>query len=124
LLRPEPDTRVTGYKEIRWAAEDVAEYVDWLQQVFPGARFVVNTRHLDDVAQSKWWADDPDARKNLEAVEGRLLALRESLGPAGFHVHFDDYVADPAALRPMFAWLGEEYDEPRLRQVLDTRHSY
>ncbi len=124
LLRPEPDTRVIGFKEIRWGAEDVDEYVAWLQEVFPAARFVVNTRNLDDVAQSKWWADDPGARANLEAVERRLLALRESLGPAGFHVHFDDYVADPAVLRPMFAWLGEEYDEPRLRQVLDTRHSY
>jgi hypothetical protein len=124
LLRPEPDTRVTGFKEIRWGAEDVDEYVAWLLEVFPGARFLVNTRDLDDVASSKWWADDPGARATLEAVEGRLLALRESLGPAGFHVHFDDYIADPAALHPMFAWLGAEYDEPRVRRVLDTRHSY
>jgi hypothetical protein len=59
LLRPEPDTRVVGFKEIRWAGEDVATYVAWLREVFPGARFVVNTRDLDAVSRSKWWADDP-----------------------------------------------------------------
>ncbi len=124
LLRPEPDTRVVGFKEIRWAGTDVATYVAWLQEVFPGARFVVNTRDLASVSRSKWWADDPEARDTLEAVEGRLLALCESLGDAAFHVHYDDYADDPAALRPLFDWLGEEYDEPRLRQVFDTRHSY
>jgi hypothetical protein len=124
LLRPEPDTRVVGFKEIRWAGEDVASYVAWLQEVFPGARFVVNTRDLDAVSRSKWWADDPEAHDTLEAVEGRLLALCESLGDAAFHVRYDDYADDPAALRPLFDWLGEEYDEARLQQVFDTRHSY
>lgn len=124
LLRPEPDTRVTGFKEIRWADEDVAAYVEWLRRVFPGARFVINTRDLDDVSQSKWWADRPGAREELRAVESRLLDLATSLGEAGFRVHYDDYAADPSRLRPLFDWLGEEYDEARLRAVLETRHSY
>lgn len=124
LLRPEPDTRVTGFKEIRWEDEDLPDYVAWLQEVFPGARFLVNTRSLDDVVQSKWWADRPDARDHLEAVEARLLALAEQLGDAAYRVHYDDYVRDPSVLEPMFAWLGEPYDEGAVRAVLDTPHSY
>jgi hypothetical protein len=124
ILRPEPDTRVTGFKEVRWLEEDVAAYVEWLQRVFPGARFVINTRNLDDVSQSKWWAGNPDAHEVLRAVETRLLALAESLGEAGFRVHYDDYVADPSRLRPLFEWLGEEYDESRVRAVMETPHSY
>ena len=124
ILRPGPDTRVTGFKEIRWADEDVAAYVEWLQRVFPGARFVFNTRDLDDVSQSKWWAGHPGARDELRAVETRLLELATSLGEAGFRVHYDDYAADPSRLRPLFEWLGEEYDEARLRAVMETRHSY
>lgn len=124
LLRPDEDTRVAGYKEIRWADEDVAGFVDWLREVFPGARFVVNTRNLDDVCRSKWWGETPDSREHLAAVEARLLALAESLGDDAFHVHYDDYVEDPDALRPMFAWLGEEYDGARVREVMDTPHSY
>jgi hypothetical protein len=124
LMRPEPDTRVTGFKEVRWGDEDVAEYVEWLRKVFPGARFVVNTRDLDDVSRSKLWAEDPAARTELASVESRLLSLAGSLGDAAFHVHYDDYVADPARLEPLFAWLGERYDEPRVRAVMETRHSY
>jgi hypothetical protein len=124
LLRPDPDTRVVGFKEIRWDEEDVADFVEWLREVFPGARFIVNTRNLDDVCKSKWWAEMPDAREHLEGVEARLLAVAESLGEDAFRVHYDDYVGDPDALRPLFAWLGEPYDEARVREVLDTPHSY
>jgi hypothetical protein len=124
LLRPEPDTRVVGYKEIRWEDDDLDEYVEWLREVFPDARFVVNTRNLDDVAQSKWWAEKPDARDHLEAVEARLLELAAELGDDAFRVHYDDYAEDPAALRPLFEWLGEPFDEGAIREVLDTPHSY
>jgi len=124
VLRPEPATRVTGFKEIRWYAEDTPDFVAWLREVFPGARFIINTRDLDDVARSKWWAQDPEAHSKLARIERDLLALAESCGEAAFHVHYDDYVADPAALEPLFAWLGETYDETTVRAVLDRPHSY
>ncbi len=124
LLRPERGTRVVGFKEIRWNTEDVGEFVAWLQEVFPGARFVVNTRNLDDVSRSKWWARDPGALDQLATAEKRLLALRDDLGDAAFHVRYDDYVADPATLRSLFEWLGEPFDEERVRGVLAVRHSY
>lgn len=124
LLRPEPDTRVTGFKEIRWAGDDVDGYVAWLRKVFPGARFVVNTRDLHAVARSKWWAERPDAYEHLREQEQGLLQLTESLGDAAFHVHYDDYVKDPRALEPLFDWLGEEFDEARIRAVMDVPHSY
>lgn len=124
ILRPEPDTRVTGFKEIRWTADDVGEYVDWLRKVFPGARFVVNTRDLHAVARSKWWAETPGALDHLREREERLLQLAGALGDAAFRVHYDDYVGDPRALEPLFDWLGEEFDEARIRAVMEVRHSY
>lgn len=123
LLRPEPDTRVTGFKEIRWAQTDVVEHVDWLRAVFPGARFVVNTRDHAAVARSGWWAADPDARTTIAAMEARLDELAAHLGPAAYRVHYDDYVADPQPLRGLVEWLGEEYDEAAVAAVLDTRHA-
>lgn len=124
LLRPEPDTRVTGFKEIRWAADNVGEYVEWLRLVFPGARFVVNTRDLAAVSTSKWWGEVPDAEARLVDREQRILAVAESLGDAAFRVHYDDYAGNPEALAPLFGWLGEEFDEARIRAVMDVRHSY
>ncbi|MFC6152197.1 sulfotransferase [Nocardioides yefusunii] len=123
MLRPAKDVRVTGFKEIRWYDADVADYVAWVREVFPGARFVVNTRNLGDVARSGWWRDDPDAAATLADIETRMLALADSLGDAAYRVHYDDYKGNPEALRGLFEWLGEEFDAERLEQVMSTDHS-
>ena len=123
VLRPKPDTRVTGFKEIRWYHDDVEEYVAWLRRVFPGARFVVNTRDHDEVRRSGWWAKRPEDAAALPAIEARILALSATLGDAAYRVHYNDYVADPGVLRGLFDWLGEPYDEAAVRAVLETRHS-
>jgi hypothetical protein len=123
VLRPRADTRTTGFKEIRWYQDDVEEYVDWLRRVFPGARFVVNTRDHDEVLRSGWWAKRPENAEVLPRVEERILALAESLGEAAYRLHYNDYVADPTVLRGLFEWLGEPFDEDAVRGVLATRHS-
>ena len=126
LLRPEPDTRVVGFKEIRWYQDDVEEYVAWLRAVFPGARFVVNTRDHAAVLQSKWWTrgDPDDQAATLAGIERKIVALAEHLGEAAYRVHYDDYVADPAVLRPFYAWLGEAWDEDSVRATMATKHSF
>lgn len=125
ILRPEPDTRVTGFKEIRWwRHDDLPEYVAFLREVFPGARFVVNTRRLEDVARSKWWAEHDDPLAELHEYEKRIFDLHERLGDASYHVRYDDYVADPRTLAGLFDWLGESFDEQRVRGVLAQPHSY
>jgi hypothetical protein len=125
VLRPKPDTRVVGFKEIRWYHEDLEEYVAWLRDVFPGARFVVNTRNHADVLKSKWWGKG-EPERNAEAlagIESRILALAEQLGDAAYRIHYDDYVADPTVLRGLFDWLGEPWDEAAVRAVLAVKHS-
>lgn len=126
VLRPPPRTRVTGFKEIRWYQPDVEEYVAWLREVFPGARFLVNTRGHTDVLKSEWWADgDPESTAaSLVDLEARLLALAAALGDAAYRIHYDDYVRDPGVLRGLFEWLGEEYDEESVRATFAVRHSY
>jgi Sulfotransferase family len=123
VLRPREDTRVTGFKEIRWYRDDVEEYVAWLREVFPGARFVVNTRDHDEVRQSGWWAKRPENAEALPRLERVVLDLAVSLGDAAYHVHYNDYVADAGSLRGLFEWLGEPFDEAAVRDVLATRHS-
>lgn len=123
LLRPEPDTRVTGFKEIRWYDEDLAEYVDFLRAVFPGARFVVNTRDLTDVHTSAFWGQYDDALERLTRIEQQILAVADDLGEAAYRLHYDDYRGNPAALRPFFEWLGETFDEEALRATMSVEHS-
>jgi hypothetical protein len=124
LLRPEPTTRVVGYKEIRWWYPDVREYVQFLRAVFPGARFVLNSRDHAAVARSKWWTDTEDPMAELARLETILEGLGEQLGDAAFHVRYDEYAADVNALRPLFAWLGEPFDEAAVSEVAARRHSF
>ncbi len=126
VLKPSSGTRVTGFKEIRWwKHKDLAELLDFVGLVFPGARFVFNTRDNTDVIKSKWWADREEsaALAQLANFEGRMVAAREQLGSSAYAVHYDDYVADRDSLRGLYDWLGEPFDRARVDQVLDTRHS-
>lgn len=123
ILRPEQDTRVVGFKEIRWAQDDLADYLVWITEVFPGARFIVNTRSNAAVSQSHWWTKDPNASSKIKKREDAILAATDPLKDRAYRVHFDDYVADPSVLRGLFEWLGEEFNEERVRHVLDQQHS-
>jgi hypothetical protein len=121
LLRPEPDTRVLGFKEVRWHYEDLGQYVDFLRAVFPGCRFIVNTRRLEDVAKSGWWRDRPHPLAELREIEGRILAVAEGLDDAAYAVRYDDYAASPEQLRGLFGWLGLPFDVERIRRVIGAR---
>ncbi len=122
VLRPEEDTRVTGFKEIRWYQDDLPAYVDFLRELFPDARFLVNTRDHEAVLRSGWWPDKPQDGR-LDRMEAAILDLAASLGESAYRVHFDDYTSDPTVLRGLFTWLGEDFDETRVRAVLGVRHS-
>lgn len=125
LLRPEADTRVTGFKEIRWYHQDMEAYVDWLRLVFPGARFLVNTRDHASVLASGWWAkgDPVHNAAHLVETERRILAVAAALGEEAYHVHYNDYVADPTVLRGLYDWLGEPWDEAAVLATMAVRHS-
>lgn len=123
VLRPAPDSRVVGFKEIRWYQEDLPAYLEFMRSVFPGARFIVNTRRLEDVARSSWWADRDDAYERLQDIEQRMLAAADELGDAAFHLRYDDYVADPSRLEDLFTWLGLDFDEGRVRAVMERQYA-
>lgn len=125
VLRPHRRTRVTGFKEIRWWREDLEGYVSWLREVFPGARFLINTRDHESVLKSAWWArgDRQQKAEHLADFESRILALGDDLGDAAYRIHYDDYTADPTALRGLYEWLGEPWDEAAVRRTLAVRHA-
>jgi hypothetical protein len=124
VLRPQPDTRVAGFKEIRWWCFDWQEYLEFMLTIFPGARFIINTRNLDSVVKSNWWATTRNARERLTFYEHRLGEIVEFLGDAAYRVHYDDYVSDPNILSGLFHWLGEPFHEATVKEVLAVPHSY
>ncbi len=124
VLRPEPTTEVVGFKDIVWLPERLPELLDFTRRVFPGARFVLNTRNLEQVARSRWWQHREDPMGELRTLEERYVAAVDGVGDVAYRVHYDDYVADPTVLRGLFSWLGRDFDEDRVRAVMAVEHSY
>ena len=128
VLRLPPETRVGGFKEIRFhmAGAEVETYLDFVTRFFPNPRFVFNTRDHAATARSGWWAQlDPGAVKaELAAAERVFDRMRAQLGDAALALHYDDYADDPEALRPLFDFLGEPFERGRVAAVASRRLSH
>lgn len=125
ILRPDPDTRVTGFKEIRFTAHEttLAAYessIAFLTQYFPGARIIFNTRDWREVAESGWWRYESNMKRIRDLIEDadrRFEASAKALGDRAFLIDYADYKGKPDGFRPLLEWLGEEVDEALLASV-------
>jgi hypothetical protein len=125
LLRPSSDTTMVGFKEVRSTPGQMPEFVGFMSRVFPGARFIHNTRNLEDTARSGWWPErEADPLAKVTELTARMREAVTSAGDRGFEVSYDDYVKDPAALQDLFSWLNLPFSAPRIRGVLSKPHSY
>jgi hypothetical protein len=124
LMRPDPAVHTVGFKEVQWADGHVADYLRFLRDVFPGARFILSSRRLEDVARSGWWARRDEAMVTLTALDAEMREAVAGLGAAGFEVSYDDVVGNLEGWRPMFVWLGWEFQPSVLAAVTARSHSY
>jgi len=118
--------RCLGFKEIRYiGATHLAEYLGFLERLFPSAAILFLTRDHDSVSRSAWWREnDPQVVKDrlarFEAEVGTWARGRSNY----FHIDYADLVANGARVEEMFAFLGAPYSRATLAQVLETPHSY
>lgn len=125
FLRPQPDTRVLGFKEIRYThqeltTEDYHQTIDFLADYFPNARFIFNTRAWSEVAESGWWRYYPnvlEVRKLVKSADQRFRASLDRLGDRAFLIDHADYKGNPDGFRPMLSWMNEEIADDVLEAV-------
>jgi hypothetical protein len=99
---PARDVDVIGFKEVRWhriwAAETEA-FFEFLDQVFPEALYVLNTRQHEQVAGSGFWLDEgPDTIVDaIIRVEQIQEFLRQTRPERVFDTHYEVLTSpDPA----------------------------
>ena len=115
ILQPRHDTRLLGFKEIRFhdvEDGDFDEFLDFIRDFFPPCYLIFNTRRASDVARSSWWKD-VDTNQVLQMVEeldALYAAYATSHSDDTMLLRYDDYVRNPEVLRPLFELLGEEFD--------------
>lgn len=122
---------VLGFKEVLWhqvTPEETEGFFDFLDRVFPGARYVLNTRHHEDVLASGFWQrrDDDEALAAVARVEEIQAYLRESR-PDRVHdtvyelLAGDDLAASDAQLRDLATFVIGRCDEDLLDALRETR---
>jgi hypothetical protein len=128
-----PKPRVYGFKEIRypWVTKqgDLSEYLSFIRMLYPKSRFIMNYREHEDVLRSGWWArrdseEKLKGRELLEKFEADTRSYVRSNSDFCFEINYEDLCSISANLRQLFDFIGEPYEEERVKRVLATRYSY
>jgi len=83
-----------GFKEIRWfhiEPDETGAFFNWLDDAFPGAKFVLNTRDIDSTRGSGFWQDKgpEEALAAITRVREIQQFLRETRGERCFETHYE-----------------------------------
>ncbi|WP_282092578.1 sulfotransferase [Epibacterium ulvae] len=122
VLRPAPDTRVIGFKEIRWHEDPTlfAPMLEFLQRYMPQARFIFNTRNADEVCRSGWWKTmNPGVvRAQLAQAEALYDTWHIQHPDTCLKMHYNTYAKSPEAWKNLFAFLNMPFDSELVEAVL------
>ena len=120
-----------GFKEVLWhriEAEETADFFEVLEEAFPGAKYVLNTRDVDRVVGSGFWQRVPveEARAKVGRVVEIQDFLRSTRPDQTFDLSFevltgDDLEARDALLSGLGAFvLGREISAEVLESLQAT----
>lgn len=126
ILRPPADTRVAGFKEIRFheAGEEHFEpFLNFIHETFEGCKFVFNTRPWQEVSRSGWWASMDPARVEeiITTADGYYESYLSKYPERGIRMRHEITREDPEAFMPLFDFLGETYDAETVASVAGRR---
>ncbi len=98
------DYDVVGFKEVLWHRLEPAETEDFftgMDEAFPGARYVLNTRAIDDVIGSGFWkrADEQETRRLIDRIVNIQEHLRQTRPERVFDVRYEVLAGDDAVAR-------------------------
>ncbi|WJS86333.1 hypothetical protein [Paracoccus sp. TOH] len=118
-------TRVGGFKEIRYhtLGEYLDRHLEFISHFFPNSRFIFNRRNLESVARSGWWKeqDTKEVIRKLGAADLRFERYVSAHRGSSMLMEYDDYKDDPAALKPLYNFIGEKFEYQTVSDVLKKK---
>ena len=129
VLRPGNDTKVLGFKEVRYEPghfetyEVMLSYLLFLNKLFPGITYIINVREPQDAARSGWWPNHEDPIAALTQSRDWLLQaavdLNSILGSTQAQVlHYEDWQSNPEFLIETFKKIQLPSNDPGIRQAV------
>lgn len=97
--RKRPRLRRLGFKEVLWhriEPDETEGFFGWFDEVFPGARYLLNTREHAQVAASGFWknVEEEEVARALARVEEIQAFLRETRPDRVYDVRYE-HLTDP-----------------------------
>lgn len=124
ILSPPIGTRVAGFKEIQWAnnLDLIEENLDIISRYFPHTRFVFQTRDVQDIVKSGWWAKRPISEvqryiQNADAVFQKYAAGNDSC----LHIRYEDLTRGNESLRKIADFLEEDFCEKTAHKIINEQ---
>ena len=128
VLRPRPDTRWVGFKEIRLRSYKLLASLGllFLDKLFPGIVYVMNVRDPQEAARSGWWPHNDNALDVLGTTRAWLVAatgdLERMLGESrAVLLDYDQWKNDPQLLVDAFGAVGLPDDPAAVRAAVSNR---
>lgn len=133
-LHPDADTKLLGFKEVRWLktdiGDDLSEYISFLRKLLPGVRFVLLTRNIDAIIESR-----SSVRFQTVEVEVPEKTVRTEIAEFFNHrVFFDNdffrisyeqiCAAEKFSVQSLAQFLEIEITDIGFDEALKQRHSY
>lgn len=129
LVPGDTNSKIThyGFKEIRYpyVKDQLEEYLNFLKMLFPNPCFIFNTRGLENVAKSDWWAKKTkeEVFEFLGETEKRFMEFEQKNRDCSFHIRYEEIIAKSPRLEELFSFLEIPYDSNQISRVLDKPHS-
>ena len=126
----EKDFDRIGFKEVLWhqvAPEETEPFFAWLEEVCPGAKYVLNTRDIEHVVGSGFWQRQ-DADEAMAAIQ-RVIEIQDHLrATRADRVHEtryeiitgEDRAASDGALRDLAEFVVGSCDDALLETLRGT----
>ena len=125
VIQPPADAQVIGFKEIRYFQTfgEIDQFLGFMQQFFTPAKFIFNSRPLDQVVQSQWWAtmDEQEVRRRIGAMDDKFQEYAQTHSDHAIHMDFGTWVNNPDAFQSLMDFLGEPFDKDKVARVLNHR---
>lgn len=129
LLRPEKDTTVLGFKEVRYEPghfenyDLLLSYLLFLNTLFPGITYVINVRDPQDAARSGWWPKHGDPVAALTQTRDWLVAAAQDLNSIlgsdrAVLLQYEQWQGNAPALIERFTALGLPRNDKGVHEAL------
>ncbi|MCJ1903412.1 sulfotransferase [Paracoccus versutus] len=124
ILSPPPETRVAGFKEIKWAHNlgRLKSNLDLIAKYFPKTRFIFQTRDAGTVAKSGWWVKRPvqEVERYIENADAAFLSYAKE-NDSCIHIRYEDLTEGDGAFRRLASFLGEDFCSDTAQRIIDSK---